>query len=130
MKAKKRSLRRGSTMVEVVIVIVIFSMIVVATTTLVTQSIQVERSNLRSMEIAIYAENALDCFHYAEGDKGDLWGALKQVGFNCDDPDTATLEKGDYTITITSGDGFANTITITATASDGAIILYTLTGGR
>ncbi|MBE6943364.1 MAG: type II secretion system protein [Ruminococcaceae bacterium] len=108
MKENMRS-RRGVTLVEVVIALVVIGIISVATLTVIFSSVQIENKTVVAMDVRNQAENAIECFRFAKGDKETFIACLNQTTVG-DEPDfenteantlVYVLDKGGYTITIT-----------------------------
>lgn len=138
LNSKNRS-RKGFSILEAVIAIAVISIITVAAITMVTQSIKVERNNIRDAEIKTYSENAIECFRFAN-DREEFFSLIKKTASFVDENEDGTLgenerielKKSDYTIAITV-DLLYNNMMITAINSSGTEIFsldYSIGGIR
>lgn len=104
--------RKGMSMVEVVIALVIISIVSAAALSVILMSVDVEADAIRSVEIAESAENAIDCFRFAES-PAEFLEALKNTASyiqNPENPDQFIWKTTGFTVTITvSGNQFAYT---------------------
>lgn len=106
MKENIRS-RKGISMVEVVVALVVITIISLATLSVVFVSAKVEAKTIVSMEVRNSAENAVECFRFANGNKEIFIACLNETvadnGFRNSEekPLVYMLDKGNYTITIT-----------------------------
>lgn len=55
---------------EAVVAIAVVSIVIVASVTIASQSVRLERDSVRNWEIAVHAENALECYRYCRGTDG------------------------------------------------------------
>lgn len=114
MKENMKS-RRGVALAEAVIALVVIGIISVATLTIIFSSVQVENKTIVAMDVRNQAENAIECFRFAKGDKAKFIecldmsvGVTKEekdennaLGFQCEDNALYVLDKGGYSIKIT-----------------------------
>lgn len=106
---------KGISMVEVVIALVVITIISIATLSVVFMSVKVEAKAAVTMEVRNAAENAVECFRFADGDKTEFIKCLdksvgieedekaenNELGFQTLDGVHYTLDKGGYSIEIT-----------------------------
>lgn len=78
MKEKLYS-RKGVTIAEVVIALVIIAVISAFTLSLIVMSFGVENKSEISIEVKNAAENAIECYRFANGDKGKFWECLSKT---------------------------------------------------
>lgn len=64
------SSRKGVSIVEVVVALVVISLISAATTSVIMKSLDVETKSVAVYAVRNSAENAMDCFRFADGDEG------------------------------------------------------------
>ena len=106
MKENMKS-RKGVALAEAVIALVVIGIISVATLTIIFSSIQVENKTIVAMDVRNQAENAIECFRFAKGDKDIFFACLNKtavdggLAFEETEENKLVLDKGGYTITIT-----------------------------
>ena len=118
----KRARRRcGISLLETVIALAIISVISAATVTLIVASSRAEARILNDMYITNAAENAVECFQYAEN-SDELLTLLQRTdaayAVSGEDPQRIFLTKSTYTVTVLA-DFVGNTVEIYATDEDG-----------
>ena len=113
MKENMKS-RKGVALAETVIALVVIGIISVATLTVIFSSVQIENKTIVAMDVRNQAENAIECFRFAKGDKAKFIecldmsvGVTKEekeknnaLGFQSEDDVLYVLDKGGYIITI------------------------------
>ncbi len=113
--------RRGISLLETVIALAVISIISAATVTLIVSSTKAEKKIFDDMHITNAAENAVECFRYAD-DSTELYTLLQQ----CDADYTVSAEnaqcfiltKDAYILTVWA-DFTGNTVEIYATDEGG-----------
>ena len=126
MKVNIRS-RRGISIVEVVIALVIITIISASALSMIMMSVEVERKSVMAVEVENCAENAIECFRYAD-DEGEFLTCLQKTGsFTKEEDGSFVLRASGYTVTITpENDEFA----FTAVSTGGVeICAFTFTKG-
>ena len=114
--------RKGMSMVEVVIAMVIISVISASALSMIMMSINVEANAIRSVEIEESAENAIDCFRFAESD-GEFLQALQKCAPYEQVETRFVLKAAGFTVTVVPS---GNQFEYTAVDADGETI-YTFT---
>ena len=134
-----KTFKRGFSLLEAIIAIAVISIISVAAITMITQSIRVEKINIRDAEIKLLAENGIECFRFAEN-KQEFFELIKNTANFTDENNDGTLgdneriilAKADYTI-VFDVNLLYNNMMITAITSEGVNIFsleYSLGGVR
>ena len=118
---RQASRRRGISLLETVIALAVISVISAATVTLIVASTKAEARILNDMYITNAAENAVECFQYAES-SDELLALLQRTDAaytaSSEDPQRIFLTKSTYTVTVLA-DFVGNTVEIYATDEDG-----------
>ena len=110
MKENMRS-RRGVTLVEVVIALVVIGIISVATLTVIFSSVQIENKTVVAMDVRNQAENAIECFRFAKGDREIFIACLNRTTVG-DEPDFVEAQDNSLVYVLDKG-GYKTTITVT-----------------
>ena len=105
MKENMKS-RRGVALAEAVIALVVIGVISVATLTIIFGSVQIENKTIVAMDVRNQAENAIECFRFAKGDKNVFFACLEKIaeGERCNFAKNDTefiLDMGGYKMRIT-----------------------------
>lgn len=108
--------RKGVTVAEVVIALVIIAAISAFTLSLIVMSIGVETKSESAIEVKNAAENAIECFRFANGDKETFWTCLERTGKYAfgkieDGVFSKTENKTDANVARLDADGCVMTIT-------------------
>ena len=105
--------KRGISLMEVVIAIFIIVLVSLASTTLTLSSIKQEKLYSRNVDIAITAENTIECFNFTN-DFDSLLALLKELdAYEKVEDDKIALVKENYFFEIVT-DYSANSITVSA----------------
>ncbi len=115
------SSRKGVSIIEVVIALVVISIISAATVSVIVKSIGVETNSVATYEVRNSAENAIDCFRFADGDEATFIDCLNDtVGENAFTSQNGSYvcDAGGYRVTITLLEGQGG-FTYQAVDSDG-----------
>lgn len=89
--------RKGISMVEVVVALVVITIISLATLSVVFVSAKVEAKTIVAMEVRNSAENAVECFRFADGDASVFIECLqKTTGVAI--KDNYVIENGNYVL--------------------------------
>lgn len=107
MKENMKS-RRGVALAEAVIALVVIGIISVATLTIIFSSVQIENKTIVAMDVRNQAENAIECFRFAKGDKDVFFACMEKIAKSeeanfiktAEAPFIWVLDKGGYEITI------------------------------
>lgn len=91
--------RKGISIVEVVIALVIITVISASALSMILMSVNVEKKTVATLEVANHAENAVECFRYADNHDVFLECLQKTADFIKED-DSFILRAGSYTVTI------------------------------
>lgn len=119
MNYKKIRSRRGISLAEVMIALAIITIVSAAALSLTLSSAKVDAMALRTTQITMAGENALECFRYADND-GDFGELLKKTGnYTSSVNGVYTLEEEMYTITV-NADYTNNTMSFVAKTNDEA----------
>lgn len=97
---KMRTDKRGISLIEVVVALALIALISASAFALVISSLRVENSAVRSNTITFIADDAYDCFRYAQ-DEEEFFSLLKKL--NPDfvrEGDSIVLKKEDFIIEI------------------------------
>ncbi|MBP3369547.1 MAG: type II secretion system protein [Clostridia bacterium] len=95
---------KGITLVEVVVALTIISIISVAAFSLIMSSMDLENDMMRDVEISAAADDALDCFIFAETEEKFAEG-MDALGYTCLPEDNLYLCYGNgYVIKVSCGD--------------------------
>ena len=98
------SSRKGISLVEVVVALTIISIISVAAFSLILSSMDLENDMMRDVEISAAADDALDCFIFAETEEKFAEG-MHALGYTCLPEDNLYLCYGDgYVIKVSCKD--------------------------
>lgn len=125
MKMNIRS-RRGISIVEVAIALAIITIISASALNMIMMSVKVERETVTALEVENCAENAVECFRYADS-KEEFLKCLKKTGEFAEEEDSFVLRASDYTVTITPEN---NEFAFTAVSKGGVeICAFTFTKG-
>ncbi len=125
MKMNIRS-RRGISIVEVVIALVIITIISASALSMIMMSVKVERETVTALEVENCAENAVECFRYADSELV-FFTCLKKTGNYTKEDGSFVLRASDYTVTITPED---HEFAFTAVSKGGVeICAFTFTKG-
>lgn len=106
MKENMRS-RKGVALAEVVIALVVITIISVATLSVMFSSVQIENKTIVAMDVRNQAENAIECFRFADGNLKTFIDCLKktekELAFAGAEGNRRAyvLDKGGYEIAIT-----------------------------
>ena len=126
--------RRGFTVVEVIVALTVIIIVSGATLMLVASQANAETIAIQTIEATNIAENAIECFRYANGDVGkfkDTFNSLENMpDLQSEGPEGSyTIKKDGLTVTVSIIiDKIAgNTITVSATNASGKTILGTTT---
>ena len=134
--------RKGISMVEVVVALVVITIISLATLSVVFVSAKVEAKTFVAMEVRNSAENAVECFRFANGDK-DIFRKTLNLSVGVDETVQASAweevengysyNAGRYIVTITlNKDENDKLVSFTYEAKDSAgkdIYEFTFTNG-
>ena len=113
---KNRS-RRGISLVEVVVALTVIAIISSAALSLVISSARVDANSLRSTQVMMAAENALECYRFAESEE-EFAALLEKTGDYKKVDDAYVLTEKAYVITVNVN--YTDTkLTFSATDSDG-----------
>ena len=94
------SSRNGVSLVEVVVALAVISIISFAAFSLILSSMDLENDMMRDVEISAAADEALDCFIFAN-DEGDFSEVMcTYLGYAKED-EKYRLDKGNYVIEVT-----------------------------
>ncbi|MBR4016732.1 MAG: prepilin-type N-terminal cleavage/methylation domain-containing protein [Oscillospiraceae bacterium] len=117
MKARKtnQSTRRGISIVEVTIALVIISILSIAALSMIKISVNVEKKAMITMEVSNAAENAVECFRYAETTE-EFFECLQMTGAYKEEDGAFTFSGETYTVTFHPE---GNQLTCTAVNEDG-----------
>lgn len=94
--------RKGVSIVEVVVALVIISIISASALSMMMMSVEVERNALTAIKIENSAEDAVDCFRFAQ-DNGVFLECLQMTGDFVEEDGNFVLRADSYTVTITPG---------------------------
>lgn len=94
--------RKGVSIVEVVVALVIITIISASALSMMMMSVKVERSALTALEVENTAEDAVDCFRFAENNQVFL-ECLQMTGDFTEEDGSFILRADAYTVTITPG---------------------------
>ena len=106
---KNMESRRGVALAEVVIALVVITIISVATLSVMFSSVQIENKTIVAMDVRNQAENAIECYQYADGNRNTFFACMKRIAKNenCgfinyrdDDKYVCVFDKGGYKIKI------------------------------
>ena len=124
---KKSAKRRGFTVAEVAVALAVILIVSGAAITFIGSQTRVESQAVATIEATNIAENAIECFRYAQKNDKDFKGWFGHCGYTINGEGTQahpyTVEKNGATVTITI-DG--DTIEITATMGNDTEILETV----
>ena len=112
---KRNRSRRGISLVEVVVALTVITIISAAALSLVISSARVDANSLRSTQVMMAAENALECYRFAES-KEEFAALLEKTGDYKGSDGVFVLTEKSYTITVNYTD---TQLTFSATDSDG-----------
>ena len=112
---KRNRSRRGISLVEVVVALTVIAIISSAALSLVISSARVDANSLRSTQVMMAAENALECYRFAES-KEEFAALLEKTGDYKGSDGVFVLTEKSYTITVNYTD---TQLTFSATDSDG-----------
>ena len=137
----RKNLKKGVTLLETVIAIALLAIISVVAVSVSVSSIKSEEKNIQAMEISFIAENAIECFRFADNndkfiealnkttDSEHPFNKLAEEGAEANDKkSTYTYVKSAYKVVIVA-DYTTNTIQITAEDKNGKTI-YSLSYKR
>ena len=121
----RKNLKKGVTLLETVIAIALLAIISVVAVSVSVSSIKSEEKNIQAMEISFIAENAIECFRFADNNT-DFINALRKTTdenhpFTPDkegDENKYYYQKSAYKVVIVADYG-TNTIQITAEDKNG-----------
>ena len=106
MKENMRS-RKGVALAEVVIALVVITIVSAATLSVIFSSVQIENKTIVAMDVRNQAENAIECFRFADGNLKTFVDCLKktekELAFAGSEGNRRAyvLDKGGYKTTIT-----------------------------
>lgn len=123
------SSRRGISMVEVVVALVIISIVSASALSMIMMSIRVERKALTAMEVENAAEDAVDCFRFAQNNDQLFLEYLQKTGDFVEEDGNFVMRSSAYTVTIRPG---TNQFEYSAVNSDGeeiCVFTYKRGGG-
>ena len=107
--------RRGISLVEVIVALAVITIISTAALSLVISSARVDANSLRSTQVMMAAENALECYRFAES-KEEFAALLEKTGDYKGSDGVFVLTEKSYVITV----HYTNTkLTFSATDGDG-----------
>ncbi len=89
--------RKGISMVEVVVALVVITIISLATLSVVFVSARVEAKTVVAIEVRNSAENAVECFRFANGDIETFIECLRKTT-GVTDEDNYVIENGNYVL--------------------------------
>ena len=118
--------RRGFTIAEVIVALTVIIIVSGATLMLVASQANAETVAIQTIEATNIAENAIECFRYANGDVDKFKNAFNSPETMPDLQGEApyTVKKDGLTVSIRIA---GNTITVSATNASGKTILGTTT---
>ena len=116
--AKSAHSRRGISLVEVIVALAVIAIISTAALSLVISSARVDANSLRSTQVMMAAENALECYRFAKNDE-DFAALLGNTGDYKKVDDAYVLTEKTYVITVNYTD---TKLTFSATDGDGKVI--------
>ena len=96
---KRNRSRRGISLVEVVVALTVIAIISSAALSLVISSARVDANSLRSTQVMMAAENALECYRFAES-KEEFAALLEKTGDYKGSDGVFVLTEKSYTITV------------------------------
>lgn len=112
---KRNRSRRGISLVEVIVALAVITIISTAALSLVISSARVDANSLRSTQVMMAAENALECYRFAES-KEEFAALLEKTGDYKGSDGVFVLTEKSYVITV----HYTNTkLTFSATDGDG-----------
>ena len=119
--------RRGFTVAEVIVALTVIIIVSGATLMLVASQANAETVAIQTIEATNIAENAIECFRYADGNKGTFLSAFKACGYETISGEGTkaspyTVEKDGLIVSIEI-DSNTNTITVSATNANEKTIL-------
>lgn len=94
------SSRKGVSLVEVVVALAVISIISFAAFSLILSSMDLENNMMRDVEISAAADDALDCFIFANSDDKFFEVMYTYLGYKKED-EKYRLDKGSYVIEVT-----------------------------
>ena len=94
---KRRNFKRGVSMMEVVIAIFIISLVTAVSATLIVSAVKNEEQTLRTTQIAVICDNAIDCFNVASNDE-EFISLLQKTDSFVKDEQSFKLEKSNFTV--------------------------------
>lgn len=106
MKENMKS-RRGVALAEAVIALVVIGIISVATLTIIFSSVQIENKTVVAMDVRNQAENAIECFRFAKGDKNTFFACIEKIA----EGEQCNFAKGDTDFVLDMG-GYEMRITV------------------
>ena len=112
---KRNRSRRGISLVEVVVALTVITIISAAALSLVISSARVDANSLRSTQIMMAAENALECYRFAKSAE-EFAALLEKTGDYKGSDGVFVLTEKSYTITVNYTDA---QLTFSAADSDG-----------
>ena len=80
------SSRRGFTVLEVVIALTVITIVSASAFALIHSHIKLEQQSIQSIEATNIAENAIECFRFANGDSGGFKDAYETAVSTDDSP--------------------------------------------
>lgn len=92
--------RRGISLVEVAVALAVITIISAAALSLVISSAKVDANSLRTTQVMMHAENALECFRFADS-KDDFLELMKKTGNYYDEDGRYLLSEKNYVVTVT-----------------------------
>lgn len=107
--------RRGISLVEVIVALAVITIISTAALSLVISSARVDANSLRSTRVMIAAENALECYRFAENEE-EFAELLGNTGDYIEADGSYVLTESSYAITVKYED---DSLRFTAIDSDG-----------
>jgi prepilin-type N-terminal cleavage/methylation domain-containing protein len=110
--------RRGISLVEVIVALAVIAIISTAALSLVISSARVDANSLRSTQVMMAAENALECYRFAENEE-EFAALLGHTGDYIEADDSYVLTESSYAITVKYED---DSLRFTAIDSDGKVI--------
>lgn len=96
------SSRKGVSIVEVVVALVIITVISASALSMMMMSVKVERKALTAIEIENAAEDAVDCFRFAQNN-AEFLECLQKTGDFVEEDGNFVLHGPAYTVTIRPG---------------------------
>ena len=122
----KKNRRRGFSVAETIVALTVIVLVTATSLTLITSQLRIEQRTSASVAATNLAENAIECFRYAEDTGAELAPLLAACGFAAaEDGEGYTAEdQGAFARLTLSEDGEATTATVTVTDGKGKRIVH------